>query len=98
MATSFINFGAFLGFTAVNLCVICYFYRTRRTRHLGLLGYLLFPLLGMCVNLYLVSQLSTTAITIGLCWLAVGLFYLVWLTRGFRHPAPDVNMSERARG
>ncbi|WP_179092168.1 hypothetical protein [Pseudomonas putida] len=39
--TSFINFGAFLGFTAVNLCVICYFYRTCRTRRLRLFGYLL---------------------------------------------------------
>ncbi|POF43398.1 Putrescine importer PuuP [Pseudomonas laurylsulfativorans] len=98
MATSFINFGAFLGFTAVNLCVICYFYRTRRTRRLGLFGYLLFPLLGMCVNLYLVSQLSSTAITIGLCWLAIGVIYLIWLTRGFRRSAPELNMTERAGG
>ncbi|HDS1698308.1 MULTISPECIES: APC family permease [Pseudomonas] len=90
MATSFINFGAFLGFTAVNLCVICYFYRARRRQSLGLVSYLLFPLLGMCVNLYLVSQLSATAIVIGLCWLTLGVIYLTWLTRGFRQPAPDL--------
>jgi len=90
MATSFINFGAFLGFTAVNLCVICYYYRARRRERLGLVSYLLFPLLGMCVNLYLVSQLSATAIVIGLCWLALGVVYLTWLTRGFRQPAPDL--------
>ncbi|MNN81127.1 Low-affinity putrescine importer PlaP [compost metagenome] len=90
MATSFINFGAFLGFTAVNLCVICYFYRARRRQRLGLVSYLLFPLLGMCVNLYLVSQLSVTAIVIGLCWLTLGVLYLTWLTRGFRQPAPDL--------
>lgn len=90
MATSFINFGAFLGFTAVNLCVICYFYRARRRQRLGLVSYLLLPLLGMCVNLYLVSQLSATAIVIGLCWLTLGVIYLTWLTRGFRQPAPDL--------
>ncbi|OUM28847.1 Putrescine importer PuuP [Pseudomonas putida] len=90
MATSFINFGAFLGFTAVNLCVICYFYRARRSQRLGLVSYLVFPLLGMCVNLYLVSQLSATAIMIGLCWLTFGVIYLTWLTRGFRRPAPDL--------
>ncbi|WP_338747164.1 APC family permease [Pseudomonas putida] len=90
MATSFINFGAFLGFTAVNLCVICYFYRARRRERLGLVGYLFFPLAGMCVNLYLVSQLSATAIVIGLCWLTLGVVYLTWLTRGFRQPAPDL--------
>ncbi|MDU9392259.1 APC family permease [Pseudomonas sp. zfem002] len=90
MATSFINFGAFLGFTAVNLCVICYFYRARRQQRLGVVSYLVFPLLGMCVNLYLVSQLSATAIVIGLCWLAFGVLYLTWLTRGFRRPAPEL--------
>lgn len=90
MATSFINFGAFLGFTAVNLCVICYFYRARRRERLGLVGYLFSPLAGMCVNLYLVSQLSATAIVIGLCWLTLGVVYLTWLTRGFRQPAPDL--------
>ncbi|WP_050580785.1 APC family permease [Pseudomonas sp. LAIL14HWK12:I7] len=86
MATSFINFGAFLGFTAVNLCVICYFYRARRRQSLGLVSYLLFPLLGMCVNLYLVSQLSATAIVIGLCWLTLGVIYLTWLTHVSKNP------------
>ncbi|ATP50794.1 Putrescine importer PuuP [Pseudomonas putida] len=86
MATTFINFGAFLGFTAVNLCVICYFYRARRRQSLGLVSYLLFPLLGMCVNLYLVSQLSATAIVIGLCWLTLGVIYLTWLTHVSKNP------------
>ncbi|MGW4042216.1 APC family permease [Streptomyces sp. NPDC004721] len=91
-ATSFINFGAFLGFTVVNLCVIVYFVRNRGVNGVKALGYVVVPALGACVTVYLMTQLSAVALTIGLCWLAAGFAYLLWLTRGFRRPTPDLGL------
>ncbi|MFJ9812651.1 APC family permease [Streptomyces sp. NPDC101158] len=92
-ATSFINFGAFLGFTVVNVCVIAFFVRNRGTDGVNVLGYAVVPALGVCVTLYLMTQLSSVALTIGGCWLAVGFCYLLCLTRGFRRPTPEMSAS-----
>ena len=32
------------------------------------------------------------AIVIGLSWLAIGVVYLLWLTRGFRRPTPEMSI------
>lgn len=88
-ATSFINFGALLGFTVVNVCVIAYFVRNRRTRRVGVLGYVVLPALGACVTVYLLTRLSAVALAIGACWLVCGFACLLWLTRGFRRPTPE---------
>ncbi|MFE7332769.1 APC family permease [Streptomyces sp. NPDC057565] len=96
-ATSFINFGAFLGFTAVNVCVVVYFVRNRGALGSGaarVLGYVVAPALGVCVTIYLMTQLSGVALTIGGCWLAAGFGYLLWLTRGFRRPTPELDLNE----
>lgn len=95
-ATGFINFGAFSAFTIVNVCVIAYFLRRRRTERISPLGYVLIPGLGACVTLYMLTQLSATALTIGGCWLAIGIGYLAWLTRGFRRPTPELGLDEKA--
>ncbi|MFJ6518366.1 APC family permease [Streptomyces filamentosus] len=92
-ATSFINFGAFLGFTVVNVCVVVFFVRNRGTDGVKVLGYAVAPSLGVCVTLYLMTQLSPAALTIGGCWLTAGLGYLLWLTRGFRRPTPGLGTS-----
>ncbi|MFF9135548.1 APC family permease [Streptomyces sp. NPDC014776] len=91
-ATSFINFGAFLGFTVVNVCVIVHYIRHRATRRAGVLGYVVVPALGTCVTVYLLTRLSTAALTIGGCWLAAGCAHLLWLTRGFSRPTPQLSI------
>ncbi|MFD5300763.1 APC family permease [Streptomyces mutabilis] len=88
-ATSFINFGAFTAFTAVNVCVVVFYLRNRETSG-GVLGYVVVPALGACVTVYLITQLSADALTIGLVWLALGVGYLLCLTRGFRRPTPEL--------
>jgi amino acid transporter len=93
-ATGFINFGAFLGFTAVNLCVIAYYLRNRRERHLNVVSYLVVPAIGGCVTIYMLTQLSSVSLTIGLTWFAIGVVYLAWLTRGFRRPTPELSIGE----
>ncbi|MYW64203.1 amino acid permease [Streptomyces sp. SID8379] len=90
-ATSFINFGAFLGFTVVNVGVIVFYVRYGRGgAGVGALGYVVVPALGACVTVYLMTRLSGVALTIGGCWLAAGFCWLLWLTRGFRRPTPEL--------
>jgi amino acid transporter len=94
-ATSFINFGAFLGFTLVNVCVIVYALRQWRSgsRH-SVLGYLVLPAAGAAVDVYLITQLGSTATELGLGWLAIGIVWLAFLTKGFRAPAPEMRLNE----
>ncbi|MFI2410260.1 APC family permease [Streptomyces sp. NPDC018947] len=94
-ATSFINFGAFAAFTAVNVCVVLFYLRNRPTSGGGdVLGYVVAPTLGACVTAYLITQLSADALTIGLVWLTAGCGYLLWLTRGFRRPTPELSLAD----
>lgn len=91
-AISMINFGAFLAFTSVNASVIALYYRRRGSeRPLGALGYVVLPLVGAVIDLYLLLHLQGLAKLLGLCWLVLGLLYLVLLTRGFRQPPPEID-------
>jgi amino acid transporter len=91
-ATSLINFGAFLGFTLVNLCVVAHAVRRRRAgQRLPVLGFVLLPAVGAAITVYLITQLGSTAVELGLGWLVVGIIYLAVLTRGFRAPAPEMH-------
>ncbi|MBK0420066.1 APC family permease [Leucobacter sp. CSA1] len=99
-ATSLINFGAFLAFAIANVCVIALWWKSRASMPLGrnLLGFIIIPVLGFAVDIYLLFQLGGLALTIGSIWLAVGVVYLLFLTKGFRRPAPglDVEGAERS--
>lgn len=88
-STSFINFGAFTAFTLVNLAVIGYFMRNRDDR-LNPWRYLLLPGVGAVVSVYLLTQLDSRAVILGLSWLAIGVTYLLVLTRGFTREPPEM--------
>jgi putrescine importer len=80
-----LNFGAFCGFTLVNISVIAhYFVRGKRRSGPDFWHYLVFPLSGALVCVYLWLSLSGPARIAGLMWLGAGLAYLAVLTRGFR--------------
>lgn len=55
-------------------------------------GYVIVPALGAAVDVYLLTQLSSIAIRLGLSWLALGIVYLAVLTRGFRRPPPTMRL------
>lgn len=96
-ATSLINFGAFFGFTVVNVCVIAYAVRRRRAGdQRPALRYVVLPAAGSVVSVYLISKLGSTAIELGLGWLGIGIVYLAVLTRGFRAPAPELHAAAPA--
>jgi putrescine importer len=88
-STSFINFGAFTAFTLVNLSVLGYFARHRDER-LNPWRYLVVPVLGAAVDVYLLTQLDAHALILGLSWLAIGLVYLLVLTRGLTRQPPEM--------
>ena len=90
-STSFINFGAFLAFTFVNLSVLTLYIRDRAALDgVGVITGVLVPIAGTIFNLYLLSSLDGVAIELGLSWLVLGAVYLTWLTRGFSQPTPQV--------
>ncbi|MFI8302147.1 APC family permease [Streptomyces sp. NPDC085927] len=95
-ATSFINFGAFLGFTLVNICVIAYAVRKWRSgSRPSLFGFVLLPLAGAAVDIYLITQLGATATKLGLGWMAIGVVYLAVITKGLRRPAPELRVDDQ---
>ncbi len=90
-STSFINFGAFSAFTFVNLCVIAMFLRGRREGHSqNVVTHVAFPAIGAIIDVYLLFHLDSQAKILGLSWLACGILYLTYLTRGFRRPPPEI--------
>lgn len=92
-STSFINFGAFTAFTLVNLSVVGYFVR-HRGDHLNPLRYVLLPLVGAAIDLYLLTQLDSKALVLGLSWLAIGIVYLLVLTRGLTRRPPEMTLAD----
>lgn len=93
-STSFINFGAFTAFTLVNLSVIGYFVRHRHEQRLNPLTYVAIPLIGAVVDVYLLTQLGSAALTLGVIWMSIGVVYLLVLTRGLRVPPPELSLAE----
>ncbi|MFC3533771.1 APC family permease [Vogesella facilis] len=94
-SVSFINFGAFLAFSCINLAVIAHFYLRRRSpAPRDFLNYLLLPALGALADLWLLVSLDQKALTLGLVWLGLGTLYLAYLTGGFRRNPPEMDFSE----
>lgn len=94
-SVSFINFGAFMAFTSVNLAVIARFYVGEKNRTLGhFIKFLLVPTLGALACLWLMVSLDSHAIYLGLIWLAIGTVYLGFLTGWFRKEPPEVDFAE----
>ncbi|WP_312492647.1 APC family permease [Pseudomonas cremoris] len=96
-STSFINFGAFLAFSLVNLSVIFHYWIGAKQRGVReLILFLVFPTIGLVADLWLMVSLDHLAIYLGLVWLAIGLVYLGVLTRGFSQQPPEMDFQEAA--
>lgn len=90
-----ISFGALVAFSAVNLSVGKHYILDEGRRDAAsLVRFLVLPGIGFALVIWLWTSLSSTALIFGLVWLAAGLAYLAWLTRGFRRPPPQVEFTE----
>lgn len=94
-ATSLINFGAFLAFATANVCVIVRWWRAsdRPRTAVGVIGWILVPIVGAVVDLFLLANLSPLALGIGCAWVVLGFVVLAVLTRGFRRPVPSIDLA-----
>ncbi|WP_312178460.1 APC family permease [Arthrobacter sp.] len=91
-----VSFGALVAFSAVNLAVIKHYYFDEARRSTAdTLRFLLLPLAGLSLTVWLWTSLSSTALTIGLVWLGIGFLWLLVITRGFRRPTPNLDMTEK---
>jgi amino acid transporter len=81
----------------VNLSVIAHFLRRRSERSVSaIFGWIIVPLAGAAVDLYLLMNLDGRAKLVGLAWLVLGVIWLAWLTRGFREEPPRISIEEEA--
>ena len=86
-----LNFGALLAFMGVNISAFARFYlREARKRWFNLVS----PILGFLICLLLWLSLSWRAKALGLVWMAVGLTYGAYNTRGFRRDLVDFEIPE----
>jgi amino acid transporter len=90
---SIISFGALVAFSAVNLSVIKHYFIDLRERGgASLLRHLIMPGIGFILTVWLWTSLSRLTLVVGLCWLGVGLVWLLTVTRGFRRPTPMMDI------
>jgi amino acid transporter len=81
LASSLLNFGALIAFMGVNASAFARFFWRAPQR--TLLNFAM-PALGFLVCLLLWWNLSTQARILGLVWMAVGIAFGAWKTRGFQ--------------
>ena len=81
LAVSLVNFGALIAFMGVNAAAFTrYFLRAERKTVLNFAA----PVAGFLVCLLLWSNLSLPSRIVGGVWMAFGIAYGAWRTRGFR--------------
>jgi putrescine importer len=83
LAAQLQNFGALLAFVGVNAAAFLRFFVHARQKSLW---NFLWPLAGFLICLLLWWTLGWPAKVVGLLWMAVGVAYGFWSTRGFRLP------------
>lgn len=94
-STSFINFGAFIAFTLVNVSVISHYYiKGKKRSGKSIIYHLLFPVLGALFDFWLFVHLDKNALILGASWAAIGFIYLLFLTKMFRRKPPEMNFED----
>jgi putrescine importer len=88
-----VNFGAFVGFISVNLCIILhYFWRRKQRRGAHVLSNLIIPVSGCAICSYIWLHLSHFSLRLGAIWILVGFLYLLFLTRGFKKELRELKL------
>jgi amino acid transporter len=76
-----LNFGALIAFMGVNLASLTHYYIRGADRSVG---QLIPPVLGFIICLFIWIHLSNLALLVGSIWMAAGIAYGAWKTRGFQ--------------
>ena len=86
LGAQMLNFGALIAFMGVNLAALVRYYVREKEKRLRNLAP---PVMGFAVCLLLWLNLSRTAQIAGGTWMAAGIAYGAWKTRGFRGELVD---------
>ena len=81
LGAEMLNFGALIAFMGVNAAALLRYYVRSNAKKLG---FLIPPVLGFVICLALWLNLSRPAIIVGSLWMAAGIAFGLWKTRGFR--------------
>jgi putrescine importer len=81
LGAEMLNFGALIAFMGVNAAALIHYYVRAEEKNLS---NLIPPALGFAVCLLLWLNLGRTAQIAGSIWMAVGIAFGAWKTRGFR--------------
>jgi amino acid transporter len=81
LGAELLNFGAFIAFMGVNVSSFVHYYLRQPEKKLW---NLLPPVLGFVICFYIWLSLRMPAKIVGSLWLATGVAYGAWKTRGFR--------------
>jgi putrescine importer len=97
LVSSFINFGALIAFTFVNLSVIAHFvFRHKRFKTAkDIFSYLIMPLLGAGSTGILWSNLQKDALIGGIIWAVIGLVYLLVQIKFFKIKTADIDFDDK---
>ncbi|WML52368.1 APC family permease [Neobacillus sp. PS3-12] len=97
LVSSFINFGALIAFTFVNLSVIAHFvFRHKRFKTAkDIFSYLIMPLLGAGSTGILWSNLQKDALIGGIIWAVIGLAYLLVQIKFFKIKTADIDFDDK---
>lgn len=75
LVSDLVSFGGLLGFTFVNISVINHYYIKNKQRNI--FKFLIVPLIGISVCLYILWGLSITGKVVGFTWMGIGFIYLM---------------------
>ena len=98
--SAFINYGALIAFTAVNVSVIAWFaikqkrYKTPK----DFFSYVVMPGIGMLLTGMLWANLHFDALVGGVAWTVLGFIYLLFLTKGFKKKVSAFDESQPVTG
>jgi putrescine importer len=100
MIAAFINYGALIAFSFVNISVIAWFAirKGRRKTPGDIFKFIVMPGIGMVLTGILWANLHMDALVGGLIWTGIGLVYLLVLTRGFRKRAAAFDENQPVTG
>lgn len=95
-----ISFGALAAFAMVNLSVIrtYIFPKNGQRERLTLwrvLRFIVFPLIGFALTIWLWTKLEALTWLVGGIWLVIGVVIIAIVTGGFKRPVPKLDFSEQ---
>ncbi|MFK4728161.1 APC family permease [Agromyces mediolanus] len=100
LIAAFINFGALIAFTFVNVSVIAWFAirKGRRRTPKDIFTFIVLPGIGMVLTGILWANLHVDALIGGAAWAVIGFVYLLVLTRGFRRKVAAFDEAQPVTG